>query len=404
MSRGIPALVRGLRSHRRLRPETAMAFSNQILRAARMLILGLPFALAPPGAFAQEGPQGLTRPVVLPPFDPNAPVCSRPAGLNKVLAFAQDNQRKFMQGVAQGLELAAKDRGLQYRIAQAGNDKNKMNEQVQAFLDAKVGALVVSPVDTPSVNRLLKSAIWSGAYVGTVVPPPAISLLNAPQYLTGKVLGDVAAAYIRTRLNGKAKVVLLTHDSLQFLAPRFAAIRDSLRDMPGVTIVADISPLTVDEAGGLAMMRTILLADPDIDVVLGADTVVLGALTALREAGKARPDQFLGGIDGEPAAVAEIKSGGPYKASVSLASPIFSYAMGQHAADWLEGKSIPQAMDILPIALTLENIAKYEADIADPASVYRDEARRGVYLKMYGNICFDTRDNYINFPWSSERK
>jgi Periplasmic binding protein domain len=155
------------------------------------------------------------------------------------------------------------------------------------------------------------------------------------------VLGEEAAGYIEARLKDKAKVVLLTHDQLQFLAPRFAAMRDSLKDMPGVTIVADISPLTVDEAGGAATMRTILLAEPDIDVVLGADTVVLGALAALRESGKARPDQFLGGIDGEPAAVAEIKSGGPYKASVSLASPIFAYAMGQHAADWLEGKSIP---------------------------------------------------------------
>jgi ribose transport system substrate-binding protein len=237
-----------------------------------------------------------------------------------------------------------------------------------------------------------------------VVPPPAISLLNAPQYLTGKVLGDEAANYIKTRLKGRAKVVLLTHDQLQFLAPRFAAMRDSLKDLPGVTIVADISPLTVDEAGGAATMRTILLAEPDIDVVLGADTVVLGALAALRENGKARPDQFLGGIDGEPAAVAEIKSGGPYKTSVSLASPIFAYAMGQHAADWLEGKSIPQAMDILPRALTLQNIARYEADVTDPGSVYNDPAIRASYLKMYGNICFDSRDKFVNFPWSSERK
>jgi ribose transport system substrate-binding protein len=379
------------------------SFSN-ISRFGRTVIVGLSLAFPQASSFAEEGPQGITRPVVLPPFDPNAPACGAPPGLNKVLAFAEDNKRKFMEGVARGLELAAKDRGLQYQIAQADNDAKKMNQQIQALLDAKVGALVVAPVDTPSVNHLLKSAIWSGAYVGTVVPPPAISILNAPQYLTGKVLGDVAAAYIKTRLNGKAKVVLLTHDSLQFLAPRFAAMRDTLKSIPGVTIVADISPLTVDEAGGAAMMRTILLADPDIDVVLGADTVVLGALAALREAGKARPDQFLGGIDGEPAAVTEIKSGSPYKASVSLASPIFSYAMGQHAADWLEGKSIPQAMDILPIALTPENIAAYEADTADPASVYRDAARRAIYLKMYGNICFDTRDNYINFPWSSERR
>src|SRR4030095_13838373 len=93
-------------------------------------------------------------------------------------------------------------------------------------------------------------------------------------------------------------------------------------------------------------------------VVLGADTVVLGALAALREAGKARADQFLGGIDGEQEAVVEIKKGdSPYKASISLASSIFGYAMGQHAADWLEGKSIPQAMDILPKAPNTTKLA-----------------------------------------------
>ncbi len=360
-------------------------------------------ASAGPGA-AQEGPPGITRPVVLPPFDRYAPACAAPTGLTRTLAFAQDNDRKFIQGVAKGLALAAKDRGLEYQVSQANNDPALMISQVQHFLSAKVGALVAAPIDAPSLTHSLQQVIWSGAYVGTVVPPPAISLLNAPQYLTGRVLGDKAAEYIKLKLGGQAKVVLLTHDSLQFLAPRFTAMRDALRDLPGVVIVADISPLTVDEAGGAAMMRTILLADPDVDVVLGADTVVIGALKALRDAGKARPDQFLGGIDGEPAAIAEIKKGGPYKASVSLASPVFGYAMGQHAADWLEGKSIPQAMDILPRVLTPQDIVQYERDTADPAAVYNNPTLRDLYLKMYGNICFDSRDKYINFPWSSERK
>jgi ribose transport system substrate-binding protein len=309
-----------------------------------------------------------------------------------------------MQGVARGLAAAAMDRGLEYEVALANNDPNKMIEQVQGFLSGKAGAVVAAPVDPPSLGHSLQQVIWAGGYVGTVVPPPATSILNAPQYLTGKVLGDAAADYIKGKLGGKANVVLLTHDSLQFLAPRFVAMRDSLKDIPGATIVADISPVTVNEEGGAATMRTILLANPRVDVVLGADTVVLGALAALREAGKARPDQFLGGIDGEPQAVAEIKKGGPYKTSVSLASPVFGYAMAQHAADWLEGKSIPQAMDILPKLLTSANMAAYEADLADPAAVYRDPARRAAYLKMYGNICYDTRDQYINFPWSSERK
>jgi ribose transport system substrate-binding protein len=356
-------------------------------------------------SIAQDGPPGITVPTVFPTFDPNIPRCRAPEGLQKILAFAQDNEREFMQGVGRGLAAAAKDRGLEFRTSLAANDPAKMVEQVQLFLSSKIGAVVAAPVDPASLSRSLQQIIWSGGYVGTVVPPPATSLLNAPQYLTGKVLGDAAAAYIKERLAGKARVVLLTHDSLQFLAPRFVAMRDSLKDIPGVTVVADISPLTVNKEGGAATMRTILLAHPVIDVVLGADTVVLGALATLRAAGKARADQFLGGIDGEPEAVAEIKKGnGPYKASVSLASPVFGYAMGQHAADWLEGKNIPQAMDILPKALTATNIAGYESDVANPAGVYADASRRTSYLKMYGNICYDTRDQYVNFPWSSERR
>ena len=356
-------------------------------------------------ASAQDGPAGITKQTVFAPFDPNAPACSPPPGLGKVLAFAQDNEREFMQGVDHGLAAAAKDRGLEYRRALANNDAAKGVEQVQLFLASKIGGLVAAPVDPASMSHSLQELIWSGAYVGTIVPPPATSLLNAPQYETGKVLAEAAAKYINEKLGGKANAVILSHDSMEFLAPRFAAMRDVFKTMPGVTIVADISPTPVNKEGGFATMSTILQAHPDVDVVLGADTVVLGALAALEAAGKAKPEQFLGGIDGEPEAVAAIKKAdGPYKASISLASPVFAYAMGQHAADWLEGKSIPQAMDILPVALTSDYIAQYEADVADPASVYKDPKRRDIYLRMYGNICYDTRDQYVNFPWSSEAK
>ncbi|WP_050994382.1 sugar ABC transporter substrate-binding protein [Bradyrhizobium sp. YR681] len=356
------------------------------------------------GARAEDGPAGITTPRVFAPFDRNAAVCSPPPSLNKSLAFAQDNDREFVKGIARGAAMAARDRGLSFSVSVADNSAEKMIGQIDGFRDARTGGLVIAPVDPAAVAPALRKMIWQGAYVGAVVPPPATSLLNAPQYLTGKALGDAAANYIRGKLGGRANVVLLTHDSLQFLAPRFAAMRDALKDIPGADFVADISPPTVNKEGGYRMMQTILLAHPDVDVVLGADTVVLGALQAVREAGKERPDQFFGGIDGEVEAVAEIKKGGPYKISISLASSVFGYAMGQHAADWLDGKSIPQAMDILPSALTAGNIRQYEADLENPAAVFNDSTRRDAYLKMYGNICYDTRDQYVSFPWSSERR
>ena len=387
---------------REVRLASVLAFSSS--QRWHVAILSALFGLfVVPSAHAQSQSDGLTQPIVLPPFDANAASCL-PPGLSKKLVFLQDNRRQFMQGVDYGLRAAAKDRDLDYEVRPADNDASLMVKQAEAAMAEKTGAVVVAPIDPRSMARPLKGLISAGTYVGAVVPPPATTILNAPQYETGKVLGDAAASYIETELGGQAKVVLLTHDSNQYLAPRFVAMRDSLARVPGATIVADISPPTVDKAGGLATMTTILLAHPSVDVVLGADTVVLGALDALRQASKARPDQFLGGIDGEPEAIAEIKAGGPYKVSVSLASPIFGYALGQFAADWMQGKSVPQGMDILPRALNAETISLYEADLATPGAVYADPGRRSAYLRMYGNICADTRDQYLNFPWSSETR
>jgi ribose transport system substrate-binding protein len=354
---------------------------------------------------AQDGPPGILKPTIFPAFNAHARPCSSPPGLSKSLAYVQENGREFLEGVNHGLSLAAKNRGLDYRRVNVEDYAPKAALEIKSLRDAKAGAVIATVSRQDLISHNLQEVIWSGAFVGTVVPPPATLLLNAPQYATGKVLTEAAIDYINLKLGGHANVVLLTQDGTQFLSPRFAAMRDGLAQLPSVTIIADISPVPVNEDGGFASMNTILQANPNVDVVLGADSVVLGALKALRAAHKDRPDQFLGGIDGEPEAVLEIKKGNsPYKASVALSSPVFGYAMGQFAADWLEGKSIPQAMDILPIALQSDNMTQYEADLADPASVFNNPTRRDAYLKMYGNICYDTRDQYVNFPWSSEQK
>lgn len=375
------------------------------MRVSRRVVLGALGLAAVPGMLrSQEVARGITVPRVFAQFDPAAARCAPPGGLKKTLVFAQDNQREFVQSAARGMALAAKQRGLAFEVALADNDPRAMVGQVRQALADRAGALIVAPIDVATLAPVIRQFIAQGGYVGSIVPPPATTILNAPQLATGKALGDAAADYIRTRKGGEARVVLLTHDSNQFLAQRFVAIRAALKSLPGVRIIADISPKTVDKAGGHATMRTILLAHSRVDVVLGADTVVLGALAALREAGLARDDQFIGGIDGEPEAIAEMRKGGPYKASVGLASPIFGYALAQHAADWLEGGSVPQGLDILPSLISRESLGQFERDTTDPAAVYHDPARRTAYLKAYGNICHDSRTDYVDFGWSSEPK
>ena len=366
-------------------------------------VLALASGLTP--AMGQDGPSGITQRTIFPAFNGDAQPCSPPKGVARLLGYVQENDREFLEGVNHGLAAAAKDRGLAYKRVLANNDAARAADELQSFFTARAGAVIATSSNPDVVRHNIQQMIWSGEFVGTIGPPVATLLLNAPQYQTGKSLADSAIDYIKAKLGGKAKVVILTQDGTQYVAARFEAMRHELGQLPGVTIVADISPSPVTEQGGYDTMQTILLANGNIDVVLGADAEVLGALHALRDAGKDRSDQFLGGIDGEPEAVAEIKRGdGPYKVSIALSSPVFGYAMGQYAADWLIGKSIPQAMVILPIALTKDNIAGYEADLANPAAVFADPGRRNAYLKMYGNICFDTRDLYVNFPWSSEQQ
>jgi len=389
-----------------MKPKLRMKEQEAPMNVSRRTVLGaigLGMAL-PSRSWAQEAPRGITAPRVFGSFDRNAARCAAPSGLRQTLVFAQDNNREFVQGAARGMALAAQQRGLAFEIALADNNPTTMVEHIQRAIADRTGALITAPIDVATLAPVLRRFIAQGGYVGSIVPPPATTILNAPQLATGKALGDAAAAYIKTKLGGGARVVLLTHDTNQFLAQRFVAIRASLKAVPGVRIIADISPRTVDKAGGEATMRTILLAHSRIDVVLGADTVVLGALAALREARLARDDQFIGGIDGEPEALAEMRKGGPYKASISLASPIFGYALAQHAADWLEGKSVPQGLDILPTALTRESLSGFEADLADPAAVYQDPSRRDAYLRSYGNICYDSRSEFVDFGWSSEMK
>ena len=355
---------------------------------------------------AQDGPPGITKPTVFAAFDPNAPACSPPPGLEKVLAFAQDNEREFMQGVDHGLEMAAKDRGLEYRRALANNDAAKMVSDVQLLLASKVGAIVAAPVDPASLSHSLQEVMWAGGYVGTIVPPPATSLLNAPQYATGKALTDAAIAYINDKLGGKANVVLLTQDQIEFLAPRFAAMRDGLKTLPGVTIVADVTPNPVNKEGGFATMSTILQAHPDVDVVLGADTVVLGALAALRGGGQGTT---------RPVPRRHRWRAGSRGRDQEGRQPL----QGQHLAvvaglRLRHGRSTPptgskaRASRRRWISCRARSPARTSPSTRPTSPTPRRStpipARRDAYLKMYGNICYDTRDQYVNFPWSSETK
>ena len=67
---------------------------------------------------------------------------------------------------------------------------------------------------------------------------------------------DVYCLY-KQQAERRAKVALLTQDTMEYLTLRFEAMRDAFSRVPGVTSVADIAPNPVSKE------------NPDVDVVLG---------------------------------------------------------------------------------------------------------------------------------------
>ncbi len=181
-----------------------------MLRTLFVLIVLIP---GPSFAQVQDGAPGLTKRTIFRSFNPHAPVCRSPSGLRRALTYVQENEREFLQGLNHGLSLAARDRGLEYNRVVVENDVAKAIEQLRLLKASKVGAVIGTSSDPIAISHSLQEVIWSGAFVGTVIPPPATLLLNAPQYATGKVLTDAAIAHINAKLGGKARVVLLTQDN-----------------------------------------------------------------------------------------------------------------------------------------------------------------------------------------------
>ena len=107
-------------------------------------------------ANAQEGAAGITQRTVFPAFDPNAPACNAPPGLAKVLAFVQENDRDFLQGVHHGLAMAAKDRDWSIAEPLRTMMPPRPRRRYSRSVASKVGALVATSPTRRSFTTLFK--------------------------------------------------------------------------------------------------------------------------------------------------------------------------------------------------------------------------------------------------------
>jgi ribose transport system substrate-binding protein len=320
-------------------------------------------------------------------------------GLHGAVAWASTADSEFFLALGRGMQQAAHDRGVDYVTASSGNDPGKHVDQMNGFLDKGVGAMAMQPLNPDADSLVLQRAIDKGVCAQGIITAPSTMQVVADQYRIGLEQGRAAADYVRTSLGGNAQALYFNLDTASpQLKLRHRGVLAGLKTEPGVQVVGDLTVADISTTSGYNTMMTALGSYPDIKIVMGGDTLVVGAFNALRDSGKLDDSMFLSGVDGDREALDLIKVGGAYKLSIGFAWALMGYGLGQFGADWIEGKSVPRVLVANGVSLdSAAAVTRFESANAEPASVFRDRARYEQYLPLYGNVDFASRHTY----WTS---
>jgi ribose transport system substrate-binding protein len=317
-------------------------------------------------------------------------------GLPRRVAWANTAAAEFFLALTAGMRDACKRRNVDFVTAISGNDPAKNIEQMEGFLARGIGTLMMQPLDLATQRPVMLRALKSGICVEGLITYPTTLQIAASQYTVGYTQGKAAADYAKKRLGGKAEVLYMNLDSLSpQLVIRHKGVLAGLKTGGnGIKVVSD-QGVDVSTETGFKVMSTVIQAHPNIKIVMGGDSAVIGAYQALDQAGKLSSDMYLSGVDGDSQALSLVKKGGAYRASIAFAWKLMGYGLGQFGADWIEGKSIPRVMVAAPILLDSSvKVRKYEKDSANPAAVFANRKRWEAYLPLLGNVSYATRQIY----------
>jgi ribose transport system substrate-binding protein len=327
------------------------------------------------------------------PFDPNVKPGVKP-DLPRRLAWSLPSGGELFTTFDHSVREAVKNNDIEYISAQANGDSAKQVQQTQAFLARGVGALFAVDLAPPALASLQQQAIDRGIAVFCGPFAPSTVQVAWDEYARGKAQAESAVKWVNENLGGKAEVGNLVITNAPHLKGRFQAIHDVLGKYPDIKIVAEIGG-GVDADTGKRLTDTILQKHPNVNVWLGADSVLAGTLSSLEAAGKDDENVGLFGIDGGTEALAEIAKGGVYKTTQASPYSVVAYAMAAWAGDWLDGRSIPLLLKIGQVQIdSKETVDAFNKTNEDPGAAAAENEKTFRYFRPLGNTSYE-HNRYI---------
>ncbi|MEN5152558.1 sugar ABC transporter substrate-binding protein [Pseudomonas orientalis] len=226
------------------------------------------------------------------------------------IARVDDN---FMTYVRTGLEAAATQQDVQIQFEDAQGDVVRQLNQVEGLLNQNVDAVIVLPVDTAATANITRAAVASNTPLVYVNRHPDERTL--PKGVVTVASNDIEAGqlqmrYLAEKLGGKGSVAIIMGDLAQNATrDRTEGARQVLKEFPGIRIVEQQSA-EWQRSKAMDLTSNWLLAGTQFDaIVANNDEMAIGAAMALQQAGKAKGEVVIVGIDGLPDGLAAIRRG-----------------------------------------------------------------------------------------------
>ena len=290
----------------------------------------------------------------------NSDKVSNPDG---AVAFAIHEQPDGIPGkLLNDVKAKSEGAGWQFVNEIAGGNANLQLDQVNKMVDDKAAAIVVIAQNGDSIVPAVKRANEAG-----------IPVIATNRDINGGVFtnvvnnerqaGELQADYMAAHLPQNAKVVYIKGDmTISAAVNRYEGFKETIKaKRPDVEIIASNSTGDWSEAQGIRELSLWLGMYPQIDGVAAAnDYMAMGAIKAMKAAGRFNESVIVCGVDSIDDALASIAAGELKMTVKQDANKIVETIMGL-LQQIKQGQS-PEKGDVLVpmIAITKDNLSQYK--------------------------------------------
>lgn len=289
----------------------------------------------------------------------------------KVIGYCSPSlNAPYYQALLASIKETTEKNGMTFLSADGQDDVGKQISAVEDLVTRGVDALLLNPKDPDAlvgVTKLAKKAGIPVFIIDSSIDPSADYVTTVQS--NNLANGALAGGWLAKKFGKKPmKIALLSGNAgnpvgrtrknglLQGITEQ------QLRDLGYIDLEIKTQAYTNwSYAGGLKAMEDILVAHPDINVVITeADVCVLGAIKAIKQAGKTDAITIAAAADGQKEAIKYIMDTEFYGCT-AMNSPVkIGINAVTYAIQYMNGKTdFPKTSFTAPLLITKENAAKY---------------------------------------------